>query len=130
MQRLEFKLPFIKIPINTNTSRLSDHNADCEMCKRSKNKINSPEISINVSTNCTKNSQYNICKFNEDDIIRRCHLGRCGRFIGDPCENKYDCSDGECDRVCYMPIPPRVNELDSFFSKSKTTKSYKEFNTI
>jgi len=40
MQRLEFKLPFIEIPINTNTSRLSDHNADCEMCKRSKNKIN------------------------------------------------------------------------------------------
>jgi len=70
----------------------------------------------------------NICKFNEDDIIRRCHLGRCGRFIGDPCENKYDCSDGECDRVCYMPIPPRVNELDSFFRSLEFLAAFFLFN--
>jgi len=167
----DFNLPFIEIPINTNTSRLNDNNTDCEICKHSKNKINryilypyvlyyDPEIDFKVSTNCTKNSQCltnkcvdYICQFNEDDIITRCRYGRCGRFIGDPCENKYGCSDGECDGVCYMPIPPRVNELDSFYrkleflsafilivitvfclccayycGKSKTTKSYKEFN--
>ncbi|KAG4105258.1 hypothetical protein H8356DRAFT_1418653 [Neocallimastix lanati (nom. inval.)] len=156
----DFNLPFIEIPINTNTSRLNDNNTDYEIYKHSKNKINryilypyvsyhDPEIDFKVSTNCTKNSQCltnkcvdNICQFNEDDIITRY-----------PCENKFDCSDGECDGVCYMPIPPRVNELDSFFRKleflwafilivivvfclccayccrkSKTTKSYKKFN--
>jgi len=172
-----FGLPFIEIPINTNTSRVNDNNTDCEMCKRSKTQVyryilhpyiwyRNHDISDNTSTECTKDAQCftnkcvnNTCTFNENGNITRCRYGRCGRFIGDPCLNKNDCSEGECDRiskVCSWIDPPKKSEFDdpiiqfygslgflSFITifgicycccahhaKSKNTKSYKEFNNI
>jgi len=126
----EFGLPFIEIPINTNTSRLNDNSTDCKIYKHSKNKVNryilhpyvyyhDPYIHEIISTNCTQNYQCftnkcvnNICTFNEDDIITRCRYGRCGRFIKDPCLNKYDCSEGECNGVCYLPDTPERSKYD------------------
>jgi hypothetical protein len=35
--------------------------------------------------------------------------GRCGRFIRDPCVNKNDCSEDECDGVCYLPNTNKIN---------------------
>ncbi|OUM63776.1 hypothetical protein PIROE2DRAFT_9640 [Piromyces sp. E2] len=123
-----FGKPFIEIPINTNTSRLNDNNTDCKMCKRLEKQVNRyilhPYIAYHnfedsISTECTKDAQCftnkcvnNTCIFNENNIITRCRYGRCGRFIGDPCVNKYDCSEGDCDRKCYIPDPPKIRELD------------------
>jgi len=163
-------LPFIEIPINTNTSGLYNKETDCELCNNPQSKYNrlilypyveyhSSEITENVSTQCTKNSQCitnkcenNICTFNKNENITRCRHGRCGKLIGDPCESTFDCSDGECIGVCYIPIPHKVNELDSVFRffeylaigilfavivlglccgycyKRKITNFYKEFN--
>ncbi|ORX42218.1 hypothetical protein BCR36DRAFT_254592, partial [Piromyces finnis] len=62
----------------------------------------------NTSTECNKDAQCftnkcvnHTCKFNENNIITRLRYGRKGRFIGDPCVNDNDCSEGECNGECY-----------------------------
>ncbi|OUM62390.1 hypothetical protein PIROE2DRAFT_11350 [Piromyces sp. E2] len=68
---------------------------DCKICKRLEKQVNS------ISTECTKDGQ--------------CFTNKCvnNTYL---CVNKYDCSEGECDRKCYIPDPPKVEgEFDSLF---------------
>jgi len=111
-------LPFIEIPINTNTSLLNNNS------EHQKNKVNryilEPYIFYldtymvdEITMECTKDSHCftnkcvdTRCAFNENGDIKLCIDGHCGRFVGDPCTTGDECAKGYCDEECIFPKQP------------------------